>query len=77
MKCTEHGQLTDRTAKYRGPLLRWTRHTAIRNLTNREVQLQRDMQMTRHESWPTHMKYVTDEKDLELIRKLYERGKKQ
>jgi integrase len=74
MKCAEHGDLNERTAKYRGPLLRYTRTTAIRNLTNRGVPLQRIMQMTGHKHLPTHMGYnVADEKDLDLIRKLYER----
>lgn len=73
MRCPEHGLLTERLAKYRGPLLRYTRTTAIRNLTNRGVPLQRVMQMTGHKSLPTHMGYnVADEADLDLIRKLYD-----
>lgn len=73
MKCPEHGALSERAAKYKGPLLRYTRTTAIRNLTNRGVPIQRIMQMTGHKNVPTHMGYnVADEKDLDLIRKLYE-----
>lgn len=73
MKCPEHGELTERTAKYRGPLMRFTRTTAIRNLTNRGVPIQRIMQMTGHKNVPTHMGYnVADEKDLELIREKYD-----
>lgn len=73
MKCPEHGALSERAAKYKGPLLRYTRTTAIRNLTNRGVPIQRIMQMTGHKNVPTHMGYnIADEKDLALIRKLYD-----
>ena len=73
MRCAEHGLLNERTAKYRGPLMRYTRTTAIRNLTNRGVPLVRIMQMTGHKNLPTHLAYnVADEKDLALIRKLYD-----
>lgn len=71
--CPEHGEVHERAAKYRGPLLRYTRTTAIRNLTNKGVPLQRVMQMTGHKSLPTHMGYnVADAKDLDLIRKTYD-----
>lgn len=73
MKCPEHGVLNERAAKYKGPLLCYTRTTAIRNLTNPGVPIQRIMQMTGHKNVPTHMGYnVADEKDLALIRKLYD-----
>jgi integrase len=73
MKCPDHGEVPERAAKYRGPLLRYTRTTAIRNLTNKGVPLQRVMQMTGHKSLPTHMGYnVRDAKDLDLIRKTYD-----
>jgi integrase len=76
MRCAEHGVLNERTAKYRGPLMRYTRTTAIRNLTNRGVPLVRIMQMTGHKNLPTHMGYnVADEKDLALIRQLYDKKK--
>jgi len=73
MRCPEHGQATERLAKYCGPLFRFTRHTAIRNLTNRGVPMQRVMQMTGHKNVPTHMGYnVSDEADLDLIRETYD-----
>jgi integrase len=74
MKCPEHGELTERTARYQGPLMRYTRTTAIRNLTNKGVPLVRILQMTGHKNLPTHMGYnVAEEKDLALIRKLYDK----
>lgn len=73
MRCAEHGTLNERTARYHGPLMRFTRTTAIRNLTNRGVPLVRIMQMTGHKNLPTHLGYnVADAKDLDLIRKLYD-----
>jgi integrase len=74
MRCAEHGVLNERTAKYHGPLMRFTRTTFIRNATNRGVPLVRIMQTTGHSELPTHMGYnVADEKDLDLIEKLYDR----
>jgi hypothetical protein len=73
MECAEHGKMDERNAKYRSPLLRYTRTTAIRNLTNKGVPLRRIMQMTGHKNLPTHMGYnVADETDLDLIREKYE-----
>ena len=75
MRCAEHGTLNERTAKYHGPLMRFTRTTAIRNLTNLGVPLVRIMQMTGHKKLPTHMGYnVAYEKDLEPIRDLYDKN---
>lgn len=66
--------LTERREHVLGAtLLCYTRTTAIRNLTNPGVPIQRIMQMTGHKNVPTHMGYnVADEKDLALIRKLYD-----
>jgi hypothetical protein len=72
MACPEHGKPQKHEAKYRGPLMRHTRHTAIRNLTNCGVPIQRIMQMTGDKNVPTHMGYnVTTEDDLDLIRERY------
>jgi len=73
MHCSEHGQLTERQARYSGPLFRHTRHTAIRRFINMGIPLPRVMQMTGHKNLPTHMGYdVADESDLDLIRKKYD-----
>jgi integrase len=73
MKCPEHGTITERAAYYEGPLFRHTRHTLIRELTNRGVPTVRIMQMMGHENLPTHMGYnvAEDAADLKLIRKAY------
>ena len=61
------------TGGRKGIEMRFTRTTAIRNLTNLGVPMPRVMQMTGHKNVPTHMGYnVADEKDLDLIRKLYD-----
>ena len=58
----------------KGIEMRFTRTTAARNLTNLGVPIPRVMQMMGHENIPTHMGYnVQDKKDLDLIRKLYDK----
>lgn len=73
----EHGRLDERSAKYVGPLMRWTRHTAIRNMTNAGLPLQRVMQVTGHRHVPTHLAYnVPAESDLEMMEAVRRRQEK-
>jgi integrase len=73
LKCPEHGELNERSAKYVGPLFRHCRTTAIRRLTNVGIPVPRIMQMMGHKTFSTSMGYnVADEDDLALIRERYE-----
>jgi integrase len=77
MACAEHGVLTERQAKYEGPLFRHTRTSIIRRLTNRGVPTARIMQMMGHKTIDVHMGYnvAEDEEDLKLIRDAYDVAK--
>jgi predicted amino acid-binding ACT domain protein len=56
-----------------GPLLRHTRNTAIRRLTDMGVPIPRVMQMVGHKTLTMNMLYnVATEDDLDLIREKYD-----
>jgi integrase len=73
MRCAEHGQLDERSAKFHGVLMRYTRTTFIRNAMKRGIPIQQLMRATGHKHFSTHMLYnVAAEEDLELMRQKYD-----